>query len=156
MSDPQTPNNNSPSTTPNNVLDSDNYLAVRDHQRGYLVVVANQVIRVCLDEARRYFEMGYEIRDPVTGQRVDIGAVPVPSYASSDTAFAHHVAEIEAARNKLANSPQGGQGRLQPPLPRYTLFTLCEAREMQVRSSRVALQMAKAMQLILATVREAS
>jgi hypothetical protein len=36
---------------------------------------------VVLHEAREYFALGYDVRDPTTGERADVGAVPIPSFA---------------------------------------------------------------------------
>jgi hypothetical protein len=36
---------------------------------------------VVLHEAREYFSLGYDVGDPATSERADVGAVPVPSFA---------------------------------------------------------------------------
>lgn len=70
--------------------------------RAYLLRRAGQDILVTLAEARQWFQQGYTILDPNTRTIIDIGAVPIPSYAEGQGAFVNQEEAENAARNALA------------------------------------------------------
>ncbi|KAF2108658.1 hypothetical protein BDV96DRAFT_605419 [Lophiotrema nucula] len=70
-----------------------------------------------LQDARTWFAHGYHVLDPNSRQPVDIGPVPVPSFASGQDAFARQEEGVEAARRanveeerKKAAERRGGSG----------------------------------------------
>ncbi|KAK7187269.1 hypothetical protein PSPO01_06499 [Paraphaeosphaeria sporulosa] len=78
-------------------------------------------ILVTLEEACQWFQLGYTILNPSTGEHVDIGPVPIPRYASGEGAFAREEeserkvrdahAKAEAAKKGGSNGYSNGYSR---------------------------------------------
>lgn len=69
--------------------------------RAYLLRNAGQDILVVLEEARMWFQQGFTILDPATRAPVDIGAVPIPSYADGEGSFVREEEAEQKAREAL-------------------------------------------------------
>jgi hypothetical protein len=72
--------------------------------RPYLITGAGQQFLGTLADARQWFPLGYDISDPVTRARVDIGASTIPAFAEDPRAFGNQQAEQSATRERLAGA----------------------------------------------------
>lgn len=77
--------------------------------RPYLITGAGLPFLGTLADARQWFSLGYDIRDPETRERVDIGPLAVPLFAEDSETFRIQKAEEVAGRERLsiAESAQG-------------------------------------------------
>ncbi|KAJ4303335.1 hypothetical protein N0V90_002228 [Kalmusia sp. IMI 367209] len=89
------------SPTPTQPLRSEG-LRRSPNARAYLLRNAGQDILMTLEEARQWFQQGFTIRDPTSRQTVDVGAVPVPSYAQGQGAFVREDEDEKKVRKALA------------------------------------------------------
>jgi hypothetical protein len=72
--------------------------------RQYLITGAGLAFLGTIADARQWFPLGYEIRDPGTRERVDIGSLAVPLFAKDPETFGVQKSEEDAGRERLATT----------------------------------------------------